>query len=79
MRHLRRISIIPLKMKNTKTTLAGVGAILVAVGGALRAAFDGDVSTNIDIASTIAAVTAGLGLIMAKDADKTAAAIDPKA
>ena len=30
-------------MKNTKTTLAGVGAILVAVGGALRAAFDGDV------------------------------------
>jgi hypothetical protein len=55
-------------MKNTKTTLAGVGAILVAVGGALRAAFDGDPSTNIDIASTIAAVTAGIGLIMAKDA-----------
>ena len=65
-------------MKNTKTTLAGVGAILVAVGGALRAAFDGDASTNIDIASTIAAVTAGIGLILAKDADKTAAAIDPK-
>ena len=58
-------------MKNTKTTLAGVGAILIAVGGALRAAFDADPSTNIDIASTIAAVTAGLGLIMAKDADKT--------
>ena len=55
-------------MKNTKTTLAGVGAILVAVGGALRAAFDADPSTNIDIASTIAAVTAGLGLIWAKDA-----------
>ena len=55
-------------MKNTKTTLAGVGAILVAVGGALRAAFDGDLATNIDIASTIAAVTAGIGLIMAKDA-----------
>ena len=55
-------------MKNTKTTLAGVGAILVAVGGALRAAFDSDPATNIDIASTIAAVTAGLGLIWAKDA-----------
>ena len=58
-------------MKNTKTTLAGLGAILISVGGALRAAFDNDPSTNIDIASTIAAVTAGIGLIMAKDAEKT--------
>ena len=58
-------------MKNTKTTLAGLGAILIAVGGALRASFDNDPSTNIDIASTIAAVTAGIGLIMAKDAEKT--------
>ena len=57
-------------MKNTKTTLAGVGAILVAVGGALKALFDGDPSTNLDIAATIAAVTAGIGLIWAKDADK---------
>jgi hypothetical protein len=58
-------------MKNTKTTLAGVGAILVAVGGALKALFDGDPNTNLDIASTIAAVTAGIGLIWAKDAEKT--------
>jgi len=57
-------------MKNTKTTLAGIGAILIAIGGALKAIFDGDPSTNIDIASTIAAATAGFGLIMAKDADK---------
>jgi hypothetical protein len=66
-------------MKNTKTTLAGIGAILVAIGGALKAIFDGDPSTNIDLASTIAAVTAGFGLIMAKDAEKTAAPIEPKA
>ena len=65
-------------MKNTKTTLAGVGAILVAVGGALKAIFDADPSTNVDLTTTIAAVTAGIGLIMAKDADKTAT-IDPKA
>ena len=58
-------------MKNTKTTLAGLGAILIAVGGALRASFDNDPTTNLDIAATIAAVTAGIGLIMAKDADKT--------
>jgi len=65
-------------MKNTKTTLAGVGAILVAVGGALRAVFDNDPTTNLDLTTTIAAVTAGIGLIWAKDADKTAT-IDPKA
>jgi len=57
-------------MKNTKTTLAGVGAILVAVGGALKALFDGDPSTNLDLTTTIAAVTAGIGLIWAKDAEK---------
>ena len=57
-------------MKNTKTTLAGIGAVLVAVGGALKALFDGDPSTNLDITTTIAAVTAGIGLIMAKDAEK---------
>lgn len=57
-------------MKNTKTTLAGIGAILVAIGGALKALFDGDPSTSLDITSTIAAVTAGIGLIWAKDAEK---------
>jgi len=57
-------------MKNTKTTLAGIGAILVAVGGALKALFDGDPSSNVDFAATIAAVTAGVGLIAAKDAEK---------
>ena len=55
---------------NWKTTLAGVGAIMVAVGGALKALFDGDPSTNLDLTTTIAAVTAGIGLIMAKDAEK---------
>ena len=57
-------------MKNTKTTLAGIGAILVAVGGALKAIFDGDPSTNLDLTATIAAISAGVGLIMAKDASE---------
>ena len=57
-------------MKNTKTTLAGIGAILVAVGGALKSVFDGDPTTNLDIAATIAAITIGVGLIAAKDAEK---------
>ena len=57
-------------MKNTKTTLAGIGAVLVAVGGALKALFDGDPTTHLDIPATIAAVTASIGLIWAKDAEK---------
>ena len=57
-------------MKNTKTTIAGIGAILVAVGGALKALFDGDPSTNLDITTTVAAISAGFGLIMAKDASE---------
>ena len=55
-------------MKNMKTTLAGLGAILIAVGGALKAVFDNDPTTNLDLTTTIAAVTAGIGLIWAKDA-----------
>ena len=57
-------------MKNTKTTIAGIGAILIAIGGTLKALFDNDPSTTVDLTTTIAAVTAGIGLIWAKDAEK---------
>lgn len=57
-------------MSNWKTTVAGIGAILVAVGGALVALFDGNPMTNVDLTSTIAAVSAGIGLIVASDASK---------
>jgi hypothetical protein len=55
-------------MQNRKTTLAGIGAILVAVGTALKALFDGDPATTFDLTTTITAVSAGVGLILAKDA-----------
>ena len=55
-------------MKNNKTTLAGIGAILVAVGAAMKALFDGDPSTTFDLTSTVTAISAGIGLILAKDA-----------
>jgi dipeptide/tripeptide permease len=54
-------------MNDKKTTIAGIGAILVAVGSALVAYFDGDATTTVDFATTIAAIIAGVGLIMAKD------------
>jgi len=56
---------------NIKTTLAGIGSILAAVGFALKAIFDNDPTTNIDLGATIAAITAGIGLIAAKDAKPT--------
>jgi len=44
---------------------------MAAVGFALKAIFDGDPATNVDIGATIAAITAGIGLIAAKDAKPT--------
>ena len=55
-------------MNNRNTTVAGIGAILVAIGGVLTAMFDGDPATSADFASAVAAVIAGVGLILAKDA-----------
>lgn len=57
-------------MNNRNTTVAGIGAILVAVGSILTNLFDGDVSTVPDYAAAVAAVLAGVGLIFAKDAKK---------
>ena len=62
---------------NIKTTLAGIGSILAAIGFALKAIFDNDPTTNVDIGATIAAITAGVGLIAAKDAKPTQAATLP--
>ena len=57
-------------MNNRNTTIAGIGAILVAVGGVLIAWFDGDATTTPDFATAIAAVVAGVVLIKARDAEK---------
>lgn len=59
-----------MKLNNRNTTIAGIGSILVAVGGVLVALFDGDAATAPDFATAVAAVVAGLGLIFAKDAGK---------
>ena len=55
-------------MNNRNTTLAGIGAIIVAIGSVLTAMFDGDPATVADFGSAVAAVIAGIGLILAKDA-----------
>lgn len=65
-------------MNNRNTTIAGIGSILVAVGGVLTAMFDGDAATVPDWTTAVAAILAGVGLIFAKDA-KNAAASAPEA
>lgn len=60
-----------LNNKSWKTTAAGIAAILVAIGTAVKSLADGDPTTNIDIGSLVAAVMAGVGLICARDNDKS--------
>jgi len=57
---------------NWKTTTTGIIAIVVAVCSAVKALIDNDPSTVMDVGTTIAAITAGVGLILAKDAEKVA-------
>lgn len=50
-----------------RTTLAGIGAMLVAIGGAISATFDNDPTTTADWAAVLAACIAGFGLLFARD------------
>jgi len=57
-------------MRSWKTTVAGVGALLVVIGQALQGVFDNDPTTpnwSVLIPSAIAAI----GLIFARDNDKS--------
>jgi hypothetical protein len=54
-------------MTSWKTTAAGVGAILIAVGAAVSSQFDNDPATVADWGAVVAAVLAGIGLIFARD------------
>ena len=53
--------------RSWKTTAAGIGAVLVAVGSALNATFDADPATVADWGAVVAAVIAGVGLLFARD------------
>lgn len=53
--------------KSWKTTTAGIGAILVALGSILQALFDGNPATEPDYAALVAAIIAGVGLLAARD------------
>lgn len=61
--------------RSWETTIAGIGAILVAIGGAATAYFDGDPATVVDWEVTLAAIVAGIGLIRARDNNKSSEAV----
>jgi hypothetical protein len=54
-------------MGSWRTTALGVCTILAAVAAVGKSLFDGDPATNPDWGTTIGAITAGVGLIMARD------------
>ena len=60
-----------MKNKSWKTTAAGVSAIVAALAGAATLLFDGKPETNPDWTAVIAACSAAIGLIMARDNDKS--------
>jgi len=59
-------------MKSWKTTLAGIGGILGAIGLAVKAQYDNDPSTIPDWSVVAGAVMFGIGLIFAADNPKNA-------
>jgi hypothetical protein len=64
--------------KSWKTSAAGVGAILVALGSALSATFDADPVTVPDWGALVAAIIAGVGLLAARDNDKSSEEVGAK-
>ena len=60
-----------MKKRNWRTTLLGLCTILAAVGAAGKALLDGDPGTTVDMPILLAQVTAGVGLLLARDAKVT--------
>ena len=59
-----------------KTTAGGISGILVVVFGAVQLMLDGKPETNPDWTLVIGAITAGIGLIFARDNNKTSEQVD---
>lgn len=59
-------------MKNKKTTIAGISAILLGLGGLAQSLSSGDYA---HLEASIAGIIAGIGLIVAKDHNVTGGSI----
>lgn len=56
---------------NVRTSAMGIAVIMVVVGGFVKSLLDGDPATVPDYDGTIAAITAGIGLLFARDSNVT--------
>lgn len=65
-------------MKSWKTTVSGVVAILMALCGAAQTLLDNDPATNPEWTAVVAAIMAGVGLIVARDNNKTSEDVGAK-
>lgn len=61
-----------------QTSGAGIAAILTAVGAALKALTDNDPATAVDFGVLIPTVMAGVGLLMARDNNKSSEQVGAK-
>lgn len=57
-------------MKSWKTTAAGIAAAIAAIATAASAFLDGDPTTEPEWGIVVAALSAAIGLFMARDNDK---------
>lgn len=65
------------KLSTSKNlTIVGVATIVGALALVAVAVFDGDDTTNIDWKATYAAISAGIGMILAKGASSTGGTVD---
>jgi len=58
-------------MKSWKTTVAGIAGVIAAIASAVQAQLDGNPATVPDWGVVIALLASGLGLLLARDNDKT--------
>jgi hypothetical protein len=64
--------------KSWKTTVAGIAAIVAAIALAVTHQFDADPTTVADWSTVITALTAGIGLVLARDNDKSSEQVGAK-
>ena len=60
-----------LKQRSWKTTLAGLSSIMSGLGQIIYAITDGNPQTNPDWGTSIPLIITGIGLIFARDNDKS--------
>lgn len=65
-------------MRSWKTTVAGIAAIIAAIALAISNEFDSDPATIADWGVVLATVIAGVGLLFARDNDKSSEDVGAK-